>query len=89
MAKEKQATTNLTMTEGKLRKFLEQIPSVKVPPANRYEKMNDLGVYVHCVERMEQISAIMKVYGENMTIKEVYDSVKYQLEKYKELVIGQ
>lgn len=89
MAKEKLAETNLTMTAGTLCKRLKQMSSVKGSPTNRYEKMNDLGVYMHCVERMDQISAIMKVYGENMTIKEVYDSVKYQLEKYKELVIGQ
>lgn len=53
-----------------------------------YEKENDLGVYIHCVERMGQISAIMNVYPKTMTLEEVYKSVEYQLEKYRKLVIG-
>ena len=53
-----------------------------------YEKENDLGVYVHCVERMDQITAIMNVYPKNMTLEQVYESVKYQLEKFRMLVIG-
>ena len=53
-----------------------------------YEKENDLGVYVHCVERLGQIAAIMNVYPKTMTLEQVYESVQYQLEKYRKLVIG-
>ena len=49
---------------------------------------NDLGVYVHCVERLGQIAAIMNVYPKTMTLEQVYESVQYQLEKYRKLVIG-
>ena len=53
-----------------------------------FEKENDLGVYVHCVERLGQIAAIMNVYPKEMTLEQVYESVQYQLEKYRKLVIG-
>lgn len=54
-----------------------------------YEKENDLSVYVHCVERIGQLAAIMNVYPKEMTLEQVYESVKYQLEKYRKLVIGE
>lgn len=53
-----------------------------------YEKENDLSVYVHCVERIGQLAAIMNVYPKDMTLEQVYESVKYQLDKYRKLVIG-
>lgn len=53
-----------------------------------YEKENDLGVYVRCVERLGQIAAIMNVYPKTMTLEQVYESVQDQLEKYRKLVIG-
>ena len=59
-----------------------------VSPPRDYEKENDLGVYVHCVERLGQIAAIMNVYPKEMTLEQVYESVQYQLEKYRKLVIG-
>ena len=71
------STSNNTKTETK-----------PVSTPRDYEKENDLGVYVHCVERLGQIAAIMNVYPKTMTLEQVYDSVQYQLEKYRKLVIG-
>ena len=41
-----------------------------------YEKENDLSVYVHCVERIGQLAAIMNVYPKEMTLEQVYAESK-------------
>lgn len=56
---------------------------------HKYEKQNDLAVYVQCVERLGQLASIMNVYPKTMTLEQVKESVEYQLEKYRKLVIGQ
>lgn len=55
----------------------------------KYEKQNDLAVYVQCVERLGQLASIMNVYPKTMTLEQVKESIEYQLEKYRKLVIGQ
>ena len=64
------------------------VPVHEVCPNRDYEKENDLAVYVQCVERMGQLAEIMNVYPKTMTLEQVKESVEYQLEKYKKLVIG-
>ena len=63
-------------------------PAHIVAPNLKYEKENDLAVYVRCVERMGQLAEIMKVYPKTMTLEQVKETVEYQLEKYRKLVIG-
>jgi len=58
-------------------------------PNRNYEKENDLAVYVQCVERLGQLASIMNVYPKTMTLEQVKESIEYQLEKYRKLVIGQ
>lgn len=64
-------------------------PAHIVAPNLKYEKENDLAVYVQCVERMGQLAEIMKIYPKTMTLEQVKETVEYQLEKYRKLVIGQ
>ena len=63
-------------------------PHPTLAKLNDYDKENDLCVYIHCVERMGQIAAIMNVYPKGMTLQQVYESVQAQLEKYRKLVLG-
>lgn len=58
-------------------------------PKRNYDKENDLAVYVQCVERLGQLASIMNVYPKTMTLEQVKETIDYQLEKYRKLVIGQ
>lgn len=71
------------------KKGLGDIPADTGLSIHKYEKQNDLAVYVQCVERLGQLASIMNVYPKTMTLEQVKESVEYQLEKYRKLVIGQ
>lgn len=58
-------------------------------PKRNYDKENDLAVYVSCVERFGHLASIMNAYPKTMTLEQVKQSIEYQLEKYRKLVIGQ
>lgn len=78
----------------RVRNFLTKKGIVDIPAdtglvIHKYEKQNDLAVYVQCVERLGQLASIMNVYPKTMTLEQVKESIEYQLEKYRKLVIGQ
>lgn len=64
-------------------------PERRTLPKRNYDKENDLAVYVQCVERLGQLASIMNVYPKTMTLEQVKETIDYQLEKYRKLVIGQ
>lgn len=68
--------------------ILESARIIANAPPSKYEKENDLGVYVKCVRRMSQVSEIMQIYPKKMTLEELKQDVEFQLNKYKALVLG-
>lgn len=54
--------------------------------ADRNEFHNDLEVYCSAKEHKGMVLELIRVYGERVTLKDVLDSLNYQLDKYENLL---
>ena len=54
--------------------------------ADRNEFHNDLEVYCSAQEHKGMVLELIRVYGESVTLKDVLDSLNYQLDKYENLL---
>lgn len=56
--------------------------------ADRNEFHNDLEVFCSAQEHKGMVLELMSVYGETVTLKDVLDSINYQLDKYENLLFN-
>ena len=56
--------------------------------ADRNEFCNDLGVYCSAREHKGMVIELIRVYGESASLKEVLDSINYQMDKYENLLFN-
>ncbi|MBR6892633.1 MAG: hypothetical protein IKN15_05290 [Bacteroidaceae bacterium] len=56
--------------------------------ADRNEFHNDLEVYCSAKEHKGMVLDLIRVYGESVTLKDVLDSLNYQLDKYENLLFN-
>jgi len=54
--------------------------------ADRNEFHNDLAVFCSAQEHKGMVLELIRVYGERVTLKDVLDSLNYQLDKYENLL---
>ncbi len=54
--------------------------------ADRNEFLNDLEVYCSAKEHKGMVLDLIRVYGAKATLKNVLDSINYQLDKYENLL---
>lgn len=56
--------------------------------ADRTEFHNDLEVFCSAKEQKGMVLELMSVYGESVTLKDVLDSINYQMDKYENLLFN-
>ena len=56
--------------------------------ADRNEFHNDLAVFCSAQEHKGMVLELMRVYGESVTLKDVLDSINYQMDKYENLLFN-
>ena len=56
--------------------------------ADRNEFHNDLEVFCSAKEHKGMVLELMRVYGETVTLKDVLDSINYQMDKYEDLLFN-
>lgn len=55
---------------------------------NRIERENDLVTYNSCCDRLEHLHKVMEAYPKDMTLEEVEKSLRFQAERFHDLVMG-
>lgn len=56
--------------------------------ADRNGFHNDLEVFCSAKEHKGMVLELMRVYGESVTLKDVLDSINYQMDKYENLLFN-
>ncbi len=55
---------------------------------NRIERENDLVTYISCCDRLEHLHKVMEAYPKDMTLEEVEKSLRFQADRFHDLVMG-